>query len=306
LSSIATVTGTSYSSVGLIASAIYSFAIVAYDAIGNTSGLSNTAFATTQSNSSNVITPIDSSYNLVFDDEFNGTTLDTTTNWFSPSNGSDTSYGGRTAQYVPSTNIVIGNGCLDMMVTRGPTPNGSAWGTAGLSSRKSTNYGYFEARMRMAKNAHGIANVFWTDTIPSWNFPEIDFSEWWGATPLQTGMWWHPTGIPGSTGQYASLGFDPSQTFHVYGVLWIPTAITWYIDGRQVFQATGNTASSALMFDTLIGATVGGNGLPDGTTTLPSHFLIDYIHVYSQSGTAITPQANYGGPGDASGSTSCS
>jgi hypothetical protein len=35
-----------------------------------------------------------------------------------------------------------------------------------------------------------------------------------------------------------------------------------------------------------------------GPLLVPDNMTVDYVHVYSQTGPAVTPQPNYNGPGD--------
>jgi hypothetical protein len=42
--------------------------------------------------------------------------------------------------------------------------------------------------------------------------------------------------------------------------------------------------------------------VPDSYTRFPSRLVVDYVHVYQQGGTPMTPASGYGGPGDALGS----
>jgi beta-glucanase (GH16 family) len=76
------------------------------------------------------------------------------------------------------------------------------------------------------------------------------------------------------------------------------SSIQWYYDGTLVGQVTTNITSSSmyLILDNEMGQW-GGPTLP------PADIEVDYVHVYSQNGTAVTPESNYGGPGDTDGST---
>ena len=74
------------------------------------------------------------------------------------------------------------------------------------------------------------------------------------------------------------------------------------IEGSNyTFQVDVTLAQNLLLWH-LVG---GASGMPDSTTMLPANFYVDYVHVYQRSGgpnASVTPQANYGGPGDALGS----
>ena len=266
--------------------------------------------------SNNLWTPLtgNSSYKLVFDDEFNGTTLDTTNNWIGGVSSGDLTYPNSHAQWQPQ-NTTVHDGCADLTVTMptGGTPNGSTYGTATLNSKlglpagSSSNSVYFEARLKYTPSAtaYGLANVYWTNQVNTWTFPEVDFSEWWGFQPDVARQNWYASSYPGVQSDQ-NMG-DLSAAWHTWGTLWTSSAITFYLDGVQTFS-TSNGIISGTPWYTLIEATVGGGGAePNGSTVFPSHFFVDYVHVYtnSSSATAITPQTNYNGPGDATGSTTC-
>lgn len=264
-------------------------------------------------------TPItnDFHFKLVFDDEFN--TLDITNNWFPPPNGQfDTTYAHDCCSFrYSAANLTVSNGCLAMKVTQtGP----KSYSTAALTSRRVLAQPgqsvYWEARLRMATgDAYGIANGFWTDTEPNWKFPEIDFSEWWGTFPTVTGMHlYDPDGnVIGTSRNYYSLQMQGQ--WHVYGTFFNAAArqVTYYIDGNQVQQLpfpdtmTDSNWWSALLIATSSGTSAGDVNQNGHVTTLPSTFLVDYVHVYSNAAgqPAVIPQTNYKGPGDAIGSTSC-
>jgi hypothetical protein len=271
--------------------------------------------------------PIDSTYKLVFDDEFNGSTVDTN-NW-AVSNGPDHTYNGTSAYFTPA-NLSVHNGCLDMAITQ-PTGgiNGATYATSALTgtypSGGVTGPGvYWEARTKYSRSTvggnnqadYGLAEDFWTDvgpgSSPTWQYPEIDFSEWWGFQPTYSNGNWNPGAVGGnqwypSTPGY-NFGTDLTTGWHIWSALWTATSITFYLDGVQFYQTTASVNQAVTMWNSLLSATIAGTAgnNPNGNTVLPAHYFFDYVHVYKQNGTPITPEQNYGGPGDSTGSTICS
>ena len=255
-----------------------------------------------------VYTPItgDSSYKIVFDDEFNGTSLNTSTKWHAPVTQHDNTYPNSNMMQMLVGNVSVHDGLLDMMVTRGPTPDGSSYGTAAITTRGHTISGqpisvYWEARIKNMDQAFGLMSGFWTDTAPNWNFPENDFNEYWQAQSIYSTRQNYHDGANWVLQSNYNTGMNLGAAYHVYGVLWTPTAITYYIDSVQTAQTTTNTNRSNPQFYAILNASAGGGGIwPNGTTLIPNHMLVDYVHVYSaQAGAvAIAPDANYGGPGD--------
>ncbi len=254
-----------------------------------------------------VNTPITggSSWKLTFDEEFNGNAIDKQ-KWQVPGDGTADhtypTYGN--AQFWDSTNLTVANGVANFAVTQ----TGGGYHTAAITSNYLQTYGYWEARIKLPSNAPGIGADFWTDA-QGWNFPENDISEWLGSTPTSDYTTWHYANpVDGNNAVGVSntvTGLDPSA-WHVVGALWTPTSINWYYDGVQVFQTSTNVnAANAIPQWVILDATVGGfNGNTiNGSTVFPANFQVDYVHVYSNdpNAVAVTPQANYGGPGDTGG-----
>ncbi len=97
-------------------------------------------------------------------------------------------------------------------------------------------YGYYEVKMKAAKNT-GIVSSFFTYTGPSDGNPwdEIDI-EILGKDTYRAQFNWYTNGKGGHEYMYY-LGFDASQDFHVYGFDWQPNSITYYVDGKKVYQS---------------------------------------------------------------------
>ncbi len=88
--------------------------------------------------------------------------------------------------------------------------------------------------------------------------------------------------------------------WHIYGVLWTPTAITYYYDGVQVGQVTSSTTTiSSYPMSIILNQAIDASSV-GGPQRYPSDMMIDYVHAYSNDSgaTAVTPQTNYAGPGD--------
>jgi beta-glucanase (GH16 family) len=73
--------------------------------------------------------------------------------------------------------------------------------------------------------------------------------------------------------------FDFYEDFHVYGLLWTPTEMKWYLDGKEVFSRKNDYFTTALhlMLDCEI--MEAWAGLPD-PDDLPATFEIDYVRVW--------------------------
>jgi hypothetical protein len=250
---------------------------------------------------------------LVFDDEFNGTSLDTTTNWNSPpTSQTDSTYGGTYSPALTVTymagNVTVGSGCLSMAAN---WVSNTSYTTSGLSSKGSvTGPGvYWEARVKLPDPSAqgGLVSTFWADAYPSFVFPEIDTLEY-SSHLLETSNGWND-GTVWASSQFTAIP-NPYSNWHNVASYWTSSAITYYVDGVQTAQHTNNTNQAITFFNAILNHAVCGtsawcNSQPSSSAGFPSYYLVDYIHVYKQGGTPITPGTNYKGPGDAVGTTTC-
>ncbi len=276
-----------------------------------------------QSYSTSVYTPVDSTYSLVFDEEFNGTSFDSS-KWSVLDSQTLNNV------VVKTANAAVANGVCSLTLAGNTSSQTGAFITTNGHASFSASGGavYIEARCKMPTSpAEGLWPAFWMNN--NGNFPEIDVFEWLGVHNASQFQTYHnpndgsapPTGTTGyGFDQQSSPGIgDLSQAYHVYGVLWTTSAITWFIDGVQTYQltngqsisgywsggaATVNITGGPQMINLQIGANGfgGQNNTIDSSTVLPAVFKIDYVHVYQVGGTAVTPQTGYGGPGDTVGS----
>ncbi len=132
---------------------------------------------------------------------------------------------------------------MSLHITRrnhGPTPYVSA------EFQRSGFYGYgrYEVVMRAAK-APGIVSSFFTHTDNYLGDPhsEVDF-EFVGGKPheVHTNYFWDGA----SHAVDIDLGFDASAALHVYAFEWLPTSITWFVDGVEIRRVDSATAAASI------------------------------------------------------------
>ncbi|GEO15645.1 family 16 glycosylhydrolase [Microvirga aerophila] len=256
------------------------------------------------------------SYTLTFSDEFTGSYLDTSV-W-----GTKYWWGGRTLstngemQYFADRSTAVvqkyphldpfridqdqnqaGDGILTIRASVSPetglTENLPY--VSGLITTHGTfsqTYGYFEISAQVP-SGQGLWPAFWM--LPqSGNWPpEIDVLELLGHDPTTYYVGSHWKDASGQhvydTQSYAA-GVDLSQGFHSYGTLWTADAITFYLDGQEVYTMQTPAGMDEPMY-LLAGLAVGGNwpGAPDASTQFPAEFQIDYIRAWALSATTPEP-----------------
>lgn len=221
------------------------------------------------------------SWKLAFDDEFDGTRLDTG-KWQTLFPWGSCRIPGNQEQqcYAPSA-LSEANGILSITATR-QERQGYPYTSGMISSYASytATHGYFEMRAQVPKGA-GLWPTFWL--IPhdqSWP-PEIDVMELRDSDPTTVYLTNHfGTADQPRVTRVARHVSDLSAGFHTYGVDWEPHAITWYIDGVRLFQTTTEIPDKPMYI--IVNLAVGGDwpGAPDAATPFPSALKLDYIRAF--------------------------
>ena len=160
----------------------------------------------------------------------------------------------------------------------------------------SQTYGYFEMRAELPAGK-GLWPAFWLMPSDGGWPPEIDVMEQLGKDPgtIYTTVHSKVAGAEQVAGNHFQTGAgekvgDTSTGFHTYGVDWEPDTITWYYDGRQVFQAATPADANKPMY-MIANLAVGGNwpGNPDGSTPFPADMKIDYLRAYAALPASSSP-----------------
>ena len=262
---------------------------------------------------------------LLFDDEFNGSSIDTS-KWnvgvlpFPGYDGSKHYHNRQYDSYIVPQDSFVKDGVLNLTTNNIPVthPDVPAIGTIpyteGMINTKgkfSATGGYFEVCAQFPAGK-GLWPAFWLAAGNGVWPPEIDVAEWFGGLEaLQIGQPW-ATGPPPvwqtagskwlSTWVYSDA---PTTSYHDYAVWWSPGSpgspgtVRYYIDGQMVHEIDGTT--SDLIPDTPMymilnsgvwaGATRGGP--PDATTVFPNSFQVAYVRVYK---TPPPQDTNYSAP----------
>jgi beta-glucanase (GH16 family) len=254
----------------------------------------------------------DSSWRLVWADEFDGDSVDAS-KWEFEVNA----WGGgnNELQYYTDRpeNACVRDGCLHIVARREDYtgPEGTrAYTSARLRTRHrgEWKYGRFEVRARLPAG-QGLWPAIWMLPTESpyggWAAGgEIDIMELVGHQPrevlgtLHYGGAWPRNVHTGET--YRLPDGEPAFTddFHVFAIEWSCGEIRWFVDGRPVQTQTVWRSESAPYpapfdhpFHLLLNVAVGGGlpGNPDETSLFPQTMSVDYVRVYQRAPESSQP-----------------
>lgn len=252
-------------------------------------------------------------YELVFNDEFNGSTLNKSKWWTRMiySGGTQDRLNDEQQRYRDNQNHVVANGVLSLIarkVTSGAV-NGIDYESGMIRSDWTTRYGYFEARVKMP-GALGVWPAFWLNSDVSekgqltWP-PEIDIFEMVNNGVEDTTDMLH-SGVSLQSGMtspitYLDSAFNTTWTFwrapfrfdadwHTVGAEWTPEQVTVYVDGKKIYTRyykwVYNDLSVAGPAHIILNLAVGGSwagrhGID--ASAFPQALQIDWVRAYRAS-----------------------
>jgi beta-glucanase (GH16 family) len=236
-------------------------------------------------------------WSCTFDDEFNGSSLDTSV-WVPQLTASSGFIAGPDCYVDTPQTISVSGGYLNLSVV--PDPNFKCVGKytsnylAGMVSttgKFTQTYGAFEVNAKLpAATVGGLQETFWlyhqtNNYGPGAASGEIDFAEFYSAYPTLD--------IPAI--HYSKSSTDPNATtykcaitpnqFNTYGVDWTPTSITILYNGQVCLvdhPTTGSVPFDKPFFIALTQALglVGVNALT-AKTPLPATTQVDWVRAWA-------------------------
>jgi len=243
-------------------------------------------------------------YELIWSDEFDGTSVDLDKWEFQTGDGCPLGicgWGNNELQWYQEANTTVENGILT--ITGDYDPNATRQYTSSrlrTKGKASWKYGRFEIRAKLPFG-QGTWPAFWMlpegDVYGGWAASgEIDIMEFVGSQPNKIHGTIHYGGAwpnnQNSGGEYTFSSGVPADDFHVYSIEWEENVMRWYVDDVLYSTKTSwNTAGHSFPapfdqeFHLLMNFAIGGNfpGNPDATSTFPQTYEIDYIRVYQQA-----------------------
>ena len=165
---------------------------------------------------------------------------------------------------------------------------------SGIAKSKPENaisFGYYEARIKGASRWPGVCPAFWAWRHTNEYWTELDFVEMeenlTDEKDIDFTAHVFPPSVPKhiSNSTHKHFDFDPRDAFHVYGMEWNKTLLTWWVDDVLVKQIPasphfdeGRPMDIAVSF----GLRPPPRVTPD-PTGFPTTFLTDYVRVYQRA-----------------------
>ncbi|GAB6930937.1 hypothetical protein JCM10914A_49200 [Paenibacillus sp. JCM 10914] len=265
--------------------------------------------------------------NLIWQDEFNGTTLDMSKwnyeeGYYLNDDPNTWGWGNAELQHYTnsSQNVFVQDGKLNIRALNDSKsfpqdPNRYAQYSSGKINTKNhftLKYGRVDFRAKLP-TGNGIWPALWMLPQDSpygvWAASgEIDVMEARGRLPGSTsgavhfgGTWPANQHISGEYHFPAGQSID--NDFHVYSVVWEEDNIKWYVDGKFFFKVTNQQWYSLAApnnpnapfdepFYLIMNLALGGNfdgGISPGPSDIPATMQVDYVRVYKDNGGSGNP-----------------
>ncbi|MTK54613.1 glycoside hydrolase family 16 protein [Paludibacter sp.] len=226
------------------------------------------------------VTPKSMGYSLVWEDQFNGKSLDTT-KW------NVRGVGPRRIGYNSAEAVKVEDGYLKLYaLQKGDSILGSAVGTANHFQPK---YGYFECQAKLQESI-GVWAAFWIQSPeifkgedPARYGTEMDIFEFFkeiGTDTLTHSLHWAYGPHMQSVGPMKSYLKGLSKGFHVYGFEWTPEKYAFFIDGYKFYEETRGISNIPEYMILSMELPETRKSLEN--TVFPDVFVVDWVKVYQK------------------------
>ncbi len=232
---------------------------------------------------------------LVWQDEFQGSSLDLTCWNFEIGNGNN-GWGNNELEYYKSENTSIVLNDYLMIEAKQENQSGFNYTSSRLTTQGKKSYKYGRVDIRAAlPQGKGIWPALWMlgDNFATVGWPscgEIDIMEMVGGNgnddTVHGTVHWDNAGSHASYGNsYSLAGANFAEEFHVFSIVWDSEKIIWYVDDIQ-YNVIDTTPAGLSEFQEsfffIFNVAVGGNwpGSPDASTVFPQRMAVDYIRVF--------------------------
>ncbi len=234
-----------------------------------------------------------SGYNLVWNDEFSGTTINTD-DWNFEIGTGDWGWGNNELQYYRSENAWTKDGILVIEAREEPY-QGSSYTSARITTQGKQVFKYGRIDIRaLLPEGQGMWPALWMlgQNISSVGWPacgETDIMEMIGGEDRENTvhgtLHWDNEGHTSAGSSYSLSSGTYADSYHVFTIIWNETSIKWLVNDVQ-FDEINITPTHMTEFHNtfffIFNVAVGGNwpGNPDATTIFPQRMKVDYVRVF--------------------------
>jgi len=234
-------------------------------------------------------------YQLVWNDEFDGNTINTSS-WVFETGTGNSGWGNNELQYYRQENAWVEGGVLTIEAKK-EIYQGSSYTSSRMKtqSKKSFQFGRIDIRALLPKG-QGIWPALWLlgDNIQSVGWPscgEIDIMEMIGGSGRENTVHgtvhWDNDGHVQAGGGYTLQSGIFANEYHVFTITWDETYLTWFMNDIQFYQISitpSHMTEFRQKFFFIFNLAVGGNwpGNPDATTVFPQQMRVDYVRVFQK------------------------
>ena len=185
---------------------------------------------------------------------------------------------------------------------------------AELTGLDQFKYGRFEARMKMAAISGSVSSMFlyydnsWEKGVEPWNEIDIEVlgkapNSWQSNIITREGDASIKSNTASESKPLHDFGFDATQDFHLYAMIWTPEYVAWEIDSVEIRRDTLGmsrgthadadqvkflTENQSLRFNLWASKSAAWTGKWAGGIGLPVEQQIDYVRVYSYDAATKT------------------
>jgi beta-glucanase (GH16 family) len=231
-------------------------------------------------------------YNLVWQDEFNGTSVDAS-NWTFETGGE---WYNNELQYYRTENATVADDVLTIEA-RKENYGGHNYTSARMitQNKKMFKYGRIDIRAVLPEG-QGLWPALWTlgKNMGSVGWPacgEIDIMEMIGGSGRERTVYstlhWDDNGQADYGLSYTATGKNFHEKYHVFSMDWNETTIRSYVDDQLFYTIDISSAAMSefrqehfFIFNLAVGGVWPGN--PDNTTVFPQQLKVDYIRVFQK------------------------
>ena len=219
---------------------------------------------------------------------------------------------GRKPALFMRSNVKVKNGTLQLTAKaldrneislENKTRGFDKFSTAIVKSKKRSHYGYYELRAKTMEA--GVCNAFWlydpldeSDKYIDGEYSEeIDIFEVFGRASKRENQRAYYAAVHRYETPYVEsivnkkkfklknrykkleVPYEFHSDFHVFGFLWTPSELIWYLDGAEVFRRENDYFNRPMYIILDAEIMEKWDGLPQ-EIDLPSIFYIDYLRVW--------------------------